>query len=126
MCFSTAMYTPRMLDSQAVSHGMVLPGNSSAAVIASAMDTASDSAVSSMGSERGPSIAEGDWIDNSASDSNATSSAATAVNVTSASAYTMDYSSGYLQSILSINLNNFINFINFINLMNQFYQFYQL
>jgi len=94
MAITDTMYTPRMLDSQAVSHGMVLPGNSSAAVIASAMDTASDSAVSSMGSERGPSIAEGDWIDNSASDSNATSSAATAVNVTSASAYTMDYSSG--------------------------------
>ena len=95
----TGMYTPRMLDSQAVGHGIVLPSgaNATAPVVASAIDTASDSAISSMGSERGPSIAEGDWIDNSASDSNATSSGATAVS--SGSAYGMEYSSGYWQLI---------------------------
>jgi len=105
------MYTPRMLDGQAVSHGIVLPtgANATAPAITSAIDTASDSAISSMGSERGPSIAEGDWIDNNATDSNATSSGATAV-VTSGSAYGMEYSSGYSITTFSSRTWKFIAF----------------
>lgn len=94
------MYTPRLLDNQTVNHGIGMAGaNAGAAAVvtsvipSSAIDTTSDSAVSSMGSERGPSISEGDWIDSAnASDSNATSSVAGAGAVlSSGSAYGMEY-----------------------------------
>lgn len=94
------MYTPRILDNQNVTHGGLVPSNSNAAAIPTAIppiDSTSDSAVSSMGSERGPSISE-DWIDSNATDSNATSSVggATAV-LPSGSAYGMEYgASGYV------------------------------
>lgn len=91
------MYTPRMLDNQPVNHTLGLANNTNPAVASvipsSVIDTASDSAVSSMGSERGPSISD-DWIDTSnATDSNSTVAGATAV-LPSGSAYGMEYSSG--------------------------------
>ncbi len=88
------MYTPRMLDNQTVNHTGLGQNTTNPAVSAIApIDTTSDSAVSSMGSERGPSISE-DWIDSNATDSNATSSVAGATAVLpSGSAYGMEYGS---------------------------------
>lgn len=89
-----------MLDNQPVNHtlGLATANNNNSAVTSvipsTVIDTASDSAVSSMGSERGPSISDGDWIDTSnATDSNSTVAGATAV-LPSGSAYGMEYSSG--------------------------------
>jgi hypothetical protein len=48
-----------------------------------------------MGSERGPSISDGDWIDTSnATDSNTTSITGATAVLPSGSAYGMEYSSG--------------------------------
>lgn len=96
------MYTPRMLDNQQpVNHTLGLAsannGNTvvSAVIPSTVIDTTSDSAVSSMGSERGPSISDGDWIDTSnATDSNSTSVAGATAVLPSGSAYGMEYSSG--------------------------------
>lgn len=94
------MYTPRLLENQTVGHGLGMnngpTASGNATVIPSTViDTTNDSAVSSMGSERGPSISDGDWIDSNATDSNATSSVAGATAVLpSGSAYGMEYSSG--------------------------------
>ncbi len=54
------------------------------------------SAVSSMGSERVPSISDGDWIDSSGvgNDSNATATGGASAVVPSTSAYSIDYASG--------------------------------
>jgi hypothetical protein len=97
------MYTPRLLENQTVGHGLVLNNGSTASggnatvIPSTVIDTTNDSAVSSMGSERGPSISDGDWIDSNATDSNATSSIAGATAVLpSGSAYGMEYSSGYI------------------------------
>ena len=95
----TAMYPTRLLEGQPVAHGIVLPNsvNPSGATVqpgvSSVIDTTSDSAVSSMGSERVPSISDGDWIDSNVTDTNSTAGA-TAV-VPSTSAYSMDYATGY-------------------------------
>lgn len=98
----TAMYPPRLLDNQPVNHSLGLAptnsgGNAVASIIPSTViDTTSDSAVSSMGSERGPSISDGDWIDTSnATDSNTTSVTGATAVLPSGSAYGMEYSSGY-------------------------------
>jgi nuclear factor erythroid 2 len=95
------MYTPRLLENQTVgTHGLVLNNGSTAGgnptvIPSTVIDTTNDSAVSSMGSERGPSISDGDWIDSNATDSNATSSVAGATAVLPpGSAYGMEYSSG--------------------------------
>ena len=91
------MYTPRLLENQTLGHNIGITGannNNGASGVANAViDTTNDSAVSSMGSERGHSISEGDWIDNSnATDSNTSSLAgATAVLPTVAS-YGMEFS----------------------------------
>lgn len=97
---STAMYTPRLLDNQPVNHALGLAtANANNAVVTSVIpstviDSTSDSAVSSMGSERGPSISD-DWIDTSnATDSNSTSVAGATAVLPSGSAYGMEYSSG--------------------------------
>lgn len=94
------MYTPRLLDNQPVNHALGLAtSNTNNAVVTSVIpsaviDTTSDSAVSSMGSERGPSISD-DWIDTSnATDSNSTSVAGATAVLPSGSAYGMEYSSG--------------------------------
>ena len=88
------MYPARLLDNQTVAH--ILPhsvnGTAVAGVTSAVIDTTSDSAVSSMGSERVPSISDGDWIDTNATDSNGTAAGATAVTP-STSAYSMDYAS---------------------------------
>lgn len=92
------MYTPRLLDNQPVNHVIGLAGANNASVTSvipsTVIDTTSDSAVSSMGSERGPSISD-DWIDTSnATDSNSTSIAGATAVLPSGSAYGMEYSSG--------------------------------
>lgn len=60
------MYTMRMLDNNAVSNlSMNTPSSSGglSRVDVERMDTSSDSAVSSMGSERVPSLSDGEWCD---------------------------------------------------------------
>lgn len=96
-----AMYTPRLLDNQPVNHSIGLTsangGNPavSSVIPSTVIDSTSDSAVSSMGSERGPSISDGDWIDTSnATDSNTTSITGATAVLPSGSAYGMEYSSG--------------------------------
>ncbi|XP_057375216.1 segmentation protein cap'n'collar-like isoform X2 [Daphnia carinata] len=101
MAITDTMYPPRLLDNQPVNHSLGLAptnsgGNPVASIIPSTViDTTSDSAVSSMGSERGPSISDGDWIDTSnATDSNTTSVTGATAVMPSGSAYGMEYSSG--------------------------------
>lgn len=101
MAITDTMYPPRLLDNQPVNHSLGLAptnsgGNAVASIIPSTViDTTSDSAVSSMGSERGPSISDGDWIDTSnATDSNTTSVTGATAVLPSGSAYGMEYSSG--------------------------------
>lgn len=101
-----AMYPSRLLENQSISHGLVVPTtvNSAAATISNAViDTTSDSAVSSMGSERVSSISDSDWIDTNASDSNAATAGA-AASVPSVSAYSMDYSSGFVCAFLWLDI----------------------
>lgn len=59
------MYTMRMLDSNnAVSNlSMSAVSSTMSRVDVERMDTSSDSAVSSMGSERVPSLSDGEWCD---------------------------------------------------------------
>lgn len=90
------MYPTRLLENQTVAHGIIpmphsVNGTAVAGVANTVIDTTSDSAVSSMGSERVPSISDGDWIDTNATDSNGTAAGATAITP-STSAYSMDYS----------------------------------
>lgn len=95
--FFLAMYTPRMLENQTLGHNIGLPGatnNNGATGIANAViDTTNDSAVSSMGSERGHSISEGDWIDNTnATDSNTSSLAGATAVLPTTTTYGMEFS----------------------------------
>ena len=99
--FIPAMYTPRLLENQPVNHvlGLTSTNNGnvpvSSVIPSTVIDSTSDSAVSSMGSERGPSISESDWIDTSnATDSNSTSVTGATAVLPSGSAYGMEYSSG--------------------------------
>ncbi|XP_073966542.1 segmentation protein cap'n'collar-like isoform X2 [Choristoneura fumiferana] len=62
MAMNEGMYTMRMLDGAAGAHHA--PHNHSHMMIAE-RDSASDSAVSSMGSERVPSLSDGEWCDGS-------------------------------------------------------------
>ncbi|XP_061726983.1 segmentation protein cap'n'collar-like isoform X2 [Cydia pomonella] len=62
MAMNEGMYTMRMLDGAAGGHHA--PHNHSHMMIAE-RDSASDSAVSSMGSERVPSLSDGEWCDGS-------------------------------------------------------------
>ncbi|EFX86500.1 hypothetical protein DAPPUDRAFT_307821 [Daphnia pulex] len=101
MAITDTMYTPRLLDNQPVNHSVGLTsangGNPavSSVIPSTVIDSTSDSAVSSMGSERGPSISDGDWIDTSnATDSNTTSITGATAVLPSGSAYGMEYSSG--------------------------------
>lgn len=91
------MYTPRMLENQTLGHNVGLPGannNSVAAGVANAViDTTNDSAVSSMGSDRGHSISEGDWLDNTnAPDSNTSSLAGATAVLPTVTSYGMEFS----------------------------------
>lgn len=60
------MYTMRMLDSNNTISNLSMSGASGTAMSRTdveRMDTSSDSAVSSMGSERVPSLSDGEWCD---------------------------------------------------------------
>lgn len=61
------MYTMRMLDSNNAISNLSMSGATAATSISrpdvERMDTSSDSAVSSMGSERVPSLSDGEWCD---------------------------------------------------------------
>lgn len=60
------MYTMRMLDNGNGVSNVTMSNNSASAVIrsdAERIDASSDSAVSSMGSERVPSLSDGEWCD---------------------------------------------------------------
>nr|QCU79915.1 CncC [Micromelalopha troglodyta] len=63
MAMNEGMYTMRMLDS-AASHHAPHP-NHTHMMMTAERDSASDSAVSSMGSERVPSLSDGEWCDGS-------------------------------------------------------------
>ncbi|KAK9695215.1 bZIP Maf transcription factor [Popillia japonica] len=68
MAMNEGMYTMRMLDSgNAISNLSMTAGGANSTTISRAdverMDTSSDSAVSSMGSERVPSLSDGEWCD---------------------------------------------------------------
>lgn len=64
--FLAGMYTMRMLDSNNAISNLSMNGAGSTAMTRAdveRMDTSSDSAVSSMGSERVPSLSDGEWCD---------------------------------------------------------------
>ncbi|XP_048480182.1 segmentation protein cap'n'collar isoform X3 [Plutella xylostella] len=64
MAMNEGMYTMRVLDGGAASHHHAPPHNHTHMMMTSAeRDSASDSAVSSMGSERVPSLSDGEWCD---------------------------------------------------------------
>lgn len=62
MAMNEGMYTMRMLDGAGVHHP---PHHSHSHMMITERDSASDSAVSSMGSERVPSLSDGEWCDGS-------------------------------------------------------------
>lgn len=62
MAMNEGMYTMRMLDGASAVH---VPHNHTHMPITNERDSASDSAVSSMGSERVPSLSDGEWCDGS-------------------------------------------------------------
>lgn len=60
------MYTMRMLDSNNALNNLSMSSTGAAPmsrIDVERMDTSSDSAVSSMGSERVPSLSDGEWCD---------------------------------------------------------------
>lgn len=64
--FFTGMYTMRMLDSNNALNNLSMNSTGPAPtsrIDVERMDTSSDSAVSSMGSERVPSLSDGEWCD---------------------------------------------------------------
>ncbi|XP_017777366.1 PREDICTED: segmentation protein cap'n'collar-like isoform X2 [Nicrophorus vespilloides] len=69
MAMNEGMYTMRMLDSNNAVSNLSMSSATGAAPMSSSrvdverMDTSSDSAVSSMGSERVPSLSDGEWCD---------------------------------------------------------------
>ncbi|XP_068627337.1 segmentation protein cap'n'collar-like isoform X2 [Battus philenor] len=65
MAMNEGMYTMRMLDSAPHIPPHVPPHNHSHMTMTAERDSASDSAVSSMGSERVPSLSDGEWCDGS-------------------------------------------------------------
>ncbi|XP_075989736.1 uncharacterized protein LOC142985437 isoform X3 [Anticarsia gemmatalis] len=62
MAVNEGMYTMRMLDGAAAHHA---PHHNHSHMMMTERDSASDSAVSSMGSERVPSLSDGEWCDGS-------------------------------------------------------------
>ncbi|XP_028169410.1 segmentation protein cap'n'collar-like isoform X2 [Ostrinia furnacalis] len=62
MAMNEGMYTMRMLDSAGAHHA---PHHNHTHMMMTERDSASDSAVSSMGSERVPSLSDGEWCDGS-------------------------------------------------------------
>lgn len=62
MAMNEGMYTMRMLDGASSHHG---PHHNHSHMMVPERDSASDSAVSSMGSERVPSLSDGEWCDGS-------------------------------------------------------------
>nr|WKF20670.1 CncC [Cnaphalocrocis medinalis] len=62
MAMNEGMYTMRMLDGAGAHHA---PLHNHSHVMMTERDSASDSAVSSMGSERVPSLSDGEWCDGS-------------------------------------------------------------
>ncbi|XP_018578767.1 segmentation protein cap'n'collar isoform X1 [Anoplophora glabripennis] len=67
MAMNEGMYTMRMLDSNNAISNLSMNGTTGATTMSrndmERMDTSSDSAVSSMGSERVPSLSDGEWCD---------------------------------------------------------------
>ncbi|KAJ8936693.1 hypothetical protein NQ318_012512 [Aromia moschata] len=67
MAMNEGMYTMRMLDSNNAISNLSISGAAGATAVSrndmERMDTSSDSAVSSMGSERVPSLSDGEWCD---------------------------------------------------------------
>lgn len=66
MAMNEGMYTMRMLDSNNAMNNLSMSGAATSAMSQAEVervDTSSDSAVSSMGSERVPSLSDGEWCD---------------------------------------------------------------